>query len=292
MKRYMTFIAAVLCIGMMITAASAQKEIDYTKMVEDTEIMSRIIDKTMKEAFKEAYVEPGFFRRGCQGFYLKGYGVVFLVDVQFPVSDKQVNVVKTEKKETNLWERYEREVRNQPQPEEAKWVTSENKAYDEDKVDRLKERLATVVGEYGARIGQLESDDMISVVVFGRSGRSSDFVLVPNIDKDFTVTVLPELDLKVIQEEIIEEKVTTEREKENAKPRVRKKVIAIAPPASTALAAPPQVPAPFAAPTILGFGPYSKPATTLILTFNRSLLEGKKGSDWEGLLKDAQIVQY
>jgi len=79
MKRYMTFIAAVLCIGMMSTAASAQKEIDYTKMVEDTEIMSRIIDKTMKEAFKEAYVEPGFFRRGCQGFYLKGYGVVFLV---------------------------------------------------------------------------------------------------------------------------------------------------------------------------------------------------------------------
>ena len=40
---------------------------------------------------------------------------------------------------------------------------------------RLKERLASLVGEYSTRIGQLESDDMISVVVFGRPEHRFDF---------------------------------------------------------------------------------------------------------------------
>ena len=35
-----------------------------------------------------------------------------------------------------------------------------------------------------------------------------------------------------------------------------------------------------------------KSATTLILTFKRSQLEGKKGADWEALLKAAEVVEY
>ena len=35
-----------------------------------------------------------------------------------------------------------------------------------------------------------------------------------------------------------------------------------------------------------------KPATTLILTFKRSQLEGKKGTDWEALLAAAEVVEY
>ena len=181
------------------------------------------------------------------------------------------------------------EVRNQPQPEEAKWVASENKAYDEDKVDRLKERLATVVGEYGARIGQLESDDMISLVVFGRSGRSPDFAWTPGLDKTVTFTFQAQ---GAMEGGII--KKVPGREKENSEPKPQKEVVVTESPASTTLVTPPQV---STVPTHIDvhpvpFGSYGKPATTLILTFNRSLLEGKKGSDWERLLKDAQVVQY
>ena len=175
MKFHMTLIAAVLGVGLIVAIASLQQEINYKKMVDDLRVMCRIIDKTMEETFEKdyVYVKSGLFgRRGCQPLYLKGYGVVFLLELQFPVAEVETKVVKTEK-EMDLWERYEREIRHQPQLEAPRWVVGTGEShradsYDTDKVDRLKERLASLVGEYGTRIGQLESDDMISVVVFGR----------------------------------------------------------------------------------------------------------------------------
>ena len=169
MKLYMPLIIAILGVGLVINTISAQDEIDYTEMVEDLKVMCRIIDETMDETFEKDYLKGGFFRRGgCQHLYLKGYGAVFLLDVQFPVAEKEIKVVKTEKK-TNLWEKHEREVRHQSQPEEAVWVwlTDKNESYSKEKVDKLKEQLAYLVGEYGSRIGQLAFDDTISFVVFG-----------------------------------------------------------------------------------------------------------------------------
>lgn len=167
MKFYVTLTIVVLGIGLVAGTASAQDQIDYTEMTEDLKVMCRIIDETMDETFENDYVKGGFFRRGgCQHLYLKGYGPVFLLDVRFPVAEKEMKIVKTEK-ETNLWEKHEREVRHQSQPEEAVWVVGKNESYSKEKVDKLKEQLAYLVGEYGSRIGQLGFDDTISFVVFG-----------------------------------------------------------------------------------------------------------------------------
>ncbi len=181
MKFYMTLIIAMLGVGLVIGTAFAQDKINYTEMVEDLKVMCRIIDKTMNETFENDYVKGGFFRRGgCQHLYLKDYGAMFLLDVRFPVAEKEMKVVKTEKK-TDLWEKYEREVRHQSQPEEAAWVIGKNESYRKEKVDKLKEQLAYLVGEYGSRIGQLTFDDTISFVVFGYS----DFTV--DLEKDFLV---------------------------------------------------------------------------------------------------------
>ena len=167
MKIYMTLIIAMLGIGLVAGTASAQDQINYTEMVEDLKVMCRIVDETMDETFENDYVKGGFFRRGgCQHLYLKGYGPMFLLDVRFPVTEKEMKIVKTEK-EANLWEKHEREVRHQSQPEEAAWVVGKNQSYSKEKVDKLKEQLAYLVGEYGSRIGQLRFDDTISFVVFG-----------------------------------------------------------------------------------------------------------------------------
>ena len=340
MKSYVTLTIAVLGIGLVAGIASAQNQIDYTEMVEDLKVMCRIVDETMAETFEHDYVKGGFFRRGgCQHLYLKGYGAMFLLDVRFPVTEKEMKIVKTEK-EANLWEKHEREVRHQSQPEEAAWVIGKNESYSKEKVEKLKEQLAYLVGEYGSRIGQLAFDDTISFVVFGYPDHAvdleTDFLVEMHVVGDamfHTQETTEELRKKINElrkraselkekqkllenaEEILEakrklegaaeeesqdndKKVISQRgeeiiiaeekheEIEDSKPekgkRSRQLILRVpkplAPPAPTPISVPHRF--------------RGKPATTLVLTFKRSQLEGKKGTDWEALLEAAEVVEY
>ena len=54
------------------------------------------------------------------------------------------------------------------------WTVGHNESYRKEKVDKLKEQLAYLAGEYGSRIGQLGFDDTISFVVFGHSDYAVD----------------------------------------------------------------------------------------------------------------------
>ena len=326
MKFYMTLIIAMLGIGLTNGVVSAQDQIDYTEMVEDLKVMCRIIDETMHETFEHDYVKGGFFRRGgCQHLYLKGYGPMFLLDVRFPVAEKEMKIVKTEKK-TNLWEKHEREVRHQGQLEEAVWVVGNNESYSKEKVDKLKEQLAYLVGEYGSRIGQLGFDDTISFVVFGYPDYTID------LETDFldfewhvvgdamfhTRETTEELRKKVqaIREttqelEEIHRKLegsTEEENQGNAKKVISPREIIIEKKKDEEIEGPqpkkgkrsrklilrvpkPPVPPP-PAPISVPHRFHGKPATTLILTFKRSQLEGKNGTDWEALLEAAEVVEY
>ena len=315
MKFYMTFIIAVLGIGLVAGTASAQDKINYTEMVEDLKVMCRIIDEKMEETFEDDYVKGGFFRRGgCQHLYLKGYGAVFLLDVQFPVAEREIKVAMKEKK-TDLWEKYEREVRYRHRPDGGMWVIGNDESYRKEKVDKLKEQLSYLVGEYGSRIGQLALDDTISFVVFGRSDYAVDLetdimgftrhiigdavqhareVLeetkeIQIVDKEIIekdIEKLEELAEKVNQdsnEKVISQKGKTiiieekqNKEMEDSQPKEGKRLRMLIPPM------PPNFPHRF----------HRKPATTLILTFKRSQLEGKKGTDWEALLEAAEVVEY
>ena len=329
MKFHVTLTIAMLGIGLVSSTVSAQDEINYTEMVEDLKVMCQIIDKTMDETFENDYVKGGFFRRGgCQHLYLKGYGPMFLLDVRFPVTENEMKIVKTEKK-TNLWEKYEREVRHQGQLEEAVWVVGKNESYSKEKVDKLKEQLAYLVGEYGSHIGQLALDDTISFVVFGHSDYTVDLgtdimgfvrtVTVDYGDADAMSHTREALSharealshiremlshpgenleekkekLQVVLEKIeelkekIAEQASQDGDKEEEKDeemkdlepeKVKRFRIPIPPTPPT----PPSVPHRFR----------GKLATTLILTFKRSQLEGKKGADWEALLEAAEVVEY
>ena len=325
MKLYMTLIIATLGVGLVTNTASAQDQIDYTEMVEDLKVMCQIVDETMDEIFENDYVKGGFFRRGgCQHLYLKGYGPVFLLDVRFPVTENEMRIVKTEKK-TNLWEKYERSVRNQNQPEEAVWVAGKNESYSKEKVDKLKKQIAYLVGEYGSRIGQLAFDDTISFVVFGYPDYTVDLetdVLDfewhildharlhsrETIEKlseeiqalhetgqkleakrklDGTAEAESQDDEKkvinrrnetIIIDEEKDEEIEDSQSKKDRQLHLRIQAPPIIPPPPTSISVPHRF--------------HSKPATTLILTFKRNQLEGKKGTDWEALLAAAEVVEY
>ena len=332
MKLYMPLIIAMLGIGLVTGTVSAQDQIDYTAMVEDLKVMCRIIDETMDETFENDYVKGGFFRRGgCQHLYLKGHGAMFLLDVRFPVAEKEMKVVKTEKK-TDLWEKHEREVRHQSHPEEAAWVVGKNESYRKEKVDKLKEQIAYLVGEYGSRIGQLTLDDTISFVVFGYPDYAvdleTDFVVEMHVVEQVADAMSHAREALEGTRETVEElrETITEKEKilkeakEVAKEtkELREKIASqdslddadkviiqkdktiiiegeldeeIEKKGKQLLLLAPVPPTPPAVPS-LPHGFHSKPATTLILNFKRSQLEGKKGSDWEALLKAAEVVEY
>ena len=331
MKFYMTLIIATLGVGLVTGTVSAQDEVNYTEMVEDLKVMCRIVDETMDKTFENDYVKGGFFRKGgCQHLYLKGYGALFLLDVQFPVAEKEIRAVKTKKK-TNMWEKYEREVRDQNQLEETVWVVGKNESYSKEKVDELKAQLAYLAGEYGSRIGQLGFDDTISFVVFGHSGPAVHFDVDLNSEwhtidvmshsvmshSRETIEELKERPKELKEkhqtpreeaEQILEAKrklegtaeedsqdndkkviiqrdetIIIEEEKddemEDSQPQKDKRLRMFIHPIPPI---PPSLP----------HGFHGKPTTTLILTFKRSQLEGKKGADWEALLKAAEVVEY
>ena len=342
MKFYATLIIAVLGAGLVAGIVSAQDEINYTEMVEDLKVMCQIIDEVMHETFEDDYVKGGFFRRGgCQHLYLKGYGPVFLLDVQFPVTEKEMRIVKTEKK-MDLWEKHEREVRRQHQPEEAVWAVSKNESYKKEKVDKLKEQLAYLVAEYGSRVGQLALDDTISFVVFGYPDYTVDIEtdilgfaghvvehvgpnapvqtvkvrVGPNAihtqesieelrekvqelreatkklkvinqklegtaeeeSRDDDKNVIRQRDETIIIEEEKDEEIEDSQSKKGRQLHLRIPVTPIIPPPPIPISVPQRF--------------RGKPATTLILTFKRSQLEGKKGTDWEALLEAAEVVEY
>ena len=319
----------MLGIGLVAGTASAQDQIDYTEMVEDLKVMCRIVDETMEETFENDYVKGGFFRRGgCQHLYLKDYGPMFLLDVRFPVAEKEMKIVKTEK-ETNLWEKHEREVRHQDQLEETAWVVGKNESYSKEKVDKLKEQLAYLVGEYGSRIGQLTLDDTISFVVFGYPDYAVDletdimgFVRTVTVDYGDAdamshtrealshareaLSLVREMlshpgetleetedKLQVVLEKIEElrEKIAEQASQDGDKEEEKDEEMKDLEPEKVKRF---RIPIPPTPPTPPSF-PHrfrGKPATTLILTFKRSQLEGKNGTDWEALLKAAEVVAY
>ena len=332
MNLYMTIIIAVLGVGLVAGTVSAQDEINYTEMVEDLKVMCRIVDEKMDETFENDYVKGGFFRRGgCQHLYLKGYGPVFLLDVRFPVTEKEMRIVKMETK-TDLWEKHEREVRHQGQLEEAAWVVNKNESYSKEKVDKLKEHLAYLVGEYGSRIGQLTFDNTISFVVFGHSGPAVHFdvdldsewhavdvmshsretiekarekIKEPNEKHQELLEKMEQLVKQLIERKRKLEGTAAEESQDNDKKVIsrRDETIIIEEEKDEEIeGSQPQkdkrlrilIPTPPTPPTVpdLPHRFHSKPATTLILTFKRSQLEGKNGTDWETLLEAAEVVEY
>jgi hypothetical protein len=282
MKVYTTLIATLLIIALMAPTVSTQTErkIDYVQMVEDIEIMCRIIDKNMKELFPKASHRTGILgRRGCQGFYLKNYGVIFTLEVQFPVTQKEIAVAPKKKQNADLWQELEREVRHLPHQEDAPPVRQQGKKYDSKKIDKLKERLTYIIGEYSQRIDQLAPNEKISIVVNSRSEHLFNNVspsalhrsLLGDNYKDL-LSLLAESDVAIAKVPIMHRDpagnwVALHVELEAAGKELetlRKEYDQLR----------------------------SSPSTTMILTFNENTLRDATGSDWKQILASADIVQY
>jgi hypothetical protein len=151
-------------------------------------------------------------QRGIQGFYVRGVGALFFIDVKFPVAQPPAETSATKTaKPGDLWDRYEREVEGHAPSDvgsdEALTLLQEGTSigyygsytygtplarfagarasFDKTKVERLKATLFEVLAEYGRRIEALSDNERIVIVVCGVSESmpngmySSTFSLAP-----------------------------------------------------------------------------------------------------------------
>jgi len=170
---------------LVIPAAEFKTE-DILAISNDISVMSRIFEKNLQQAhiapvgtrlfISSNDVLRTFFGRGggaIQTMYLQGYGALFLIKVDLPLSPPlQVEEEKeTKEEETDpVWERTKREMY---EPEEARRRRTDQpeQKYDTEKVENLKTILVKTL-KHTANIRTLKPDESVILAVTG-SGESA-----------------------------------------------------------------------------------------------------------------------
>lgn len=182
---------ALLFLFLMTLASNILAEVNYGELMEDISVMARIIDKTLVGKFPGEYGSEkiGFFggSSGCDGIYLKDYGVVFITDISFPVSAQKVEE-KKEVKPDDLWQQTKEEIeKGASAPTAGTKVVYGNQmlpqqTYDPVKVETLKQELVSLILTYGQNIRNLSPQDSIVIVIKG-STKGSDIFTYQIFDK-------------------------------------------------------------------------------------------------------------
>jgi hypothetical protein len=146
------------------------------KLAEDMQVMSMILEETAnppqdsgRQILFGGRLPRAFFgshfRPAPQATWIDGYGIVFLLEVEYPVIAINVSDAKrsapTEDKEDEIWQRSKNKLKGLDQPE-----TKEEKAvvFDPDRVELLREKLTASLKQ-ASNIRTLSPNDRIVVVV-------------------------------------------------------------------------------------------------------------------------------
>lgn len=153
---------------------------------EDLTIMSRVLQKTASPETKGGSwfrFDFGDLRLGgrsdLDALFLEGYGAVFLLQVDFPLSAPAKETVKgsdAKMERDSAWEEARREVAGKGPPDDLMddedFDDESAGKFDENKVERLKERLTAAL-KSAANVRCLNGSDRVVVQVIGRPGRKS-----------------------------------------------------------------------------------------------------------------------
>jgi len=171
----------------VVVPAGELETADLDAILEDMNVMSRILDKALSGKLGEDYASPPPGRlvaaltgsAGAQGIYLEGYGALFMLQVKFPLLPPPApQAAKPEPEEKSVWEETKRELyepwRVRPilpggPGMRADRVTIRSREYDAQKVENLKGALFEALKEAG-HIRKLKPDDFVVLVVSGGGG--------------------------------------------------------------------------------------------------------------------------
>ncbi|MHC4753325.1 MAG: hypothetical protein ACYTFW_26110 [Planctomycetota bacterium] len=188
------------------TPETIEKSPDFIETtVKDLNIMCHIFDKELKLSGHAGQVEdvyfmlrdtldehlinyPDFFSHGgrkTKGIYLDGYGVLFLIEVNFLLSappQVEENEKPTEGSLDPAWKQAELELYS-PEKLKKKGKGTATIEYDPEKVEELKRKLVKTLKQ-AANIKSLKADESINISVKGRhSAANPTKVLIVRVNK-------------------------------------------------------------------------------------------------------------
>jgi len=156
---------------------------DITMITQDLNIMSRILEKKLNPDQKDrpsvsywgrastsGRPYRSFFsddERTTRAIYVQGYGALFLLKVDFPLSPtpEKIEEEKTEEEIDSVWSQTKREIYTPEEPSKRQRGRSEEK-YDAKKVESLKTTLTEAM-KHAANIRSLKPDEAVILTVRG-----------------------------------------------------------------------------------------------------------------------------
>ena len=151
---------------------------DLVEITQDLQVMSHIFHKifTGPQLVEGLFMIYGdFFGRGSratEAVYLQGYGALFLMEVNIPLSSppkaKETEKDESTQKTDSVWNQAKHEIFH-PSPYNKTRTTDPTERYDEKKVEELKTRLIKAL-KHAANMRNLEPDESIILTVIGEGG--------------------------------------------------------------------------------------------------------------------------
>lgn len=166
-----------------VIPASEMKAEDLVTIMEDMRVMSRIFDKKLDLSPGGISLGRGygfsFFgssARSTEAIFLQGYGALFLMKVDFPLSPpaEEQEEVEEELKEhiDELWEETRQEIYEPADARRRRTDEEEKEEYDEEKVEEMKETLIKAL-KHTTNIRNLKADESVIITVAGSGDSSS-----------------------------------------------------------------------------------------------------------------------
>lgn len=184
---------------LLVVPAPAASGEQVAQVREDLTIMSRLLQKAASpdgQGQNRFRFDFGDLRLGgradLDAMYLDGYGAVFVLNVDFPLSAPATDEPKkadTKEKRDEAWEKARREVAGKGEPDDLdddSEAADENRGFDGGKVDRLKQRILAAL-KSAANIRELKPNDRVIVQVTGKGGKRSKAVMAYSGDRSATL---------------------------------------------------------------------------------------------------------
>lgn len=160
---------------------------DSVAIKEELAIMGRLIEKSLQpESERKSNpfrLEFGGIHLGgrndLDALYLEGYGVVFFIEVDYPLAPapaREEKPTETRPAKDDAWEQARREVRGEPDPDEEipgiAIFTSEARPFDAARVDALKERMIEAL-QQARNLKCLRDSETVTLVISGVAPREA-----------------------------------------------------------------------------------------------------------------------
>ena len=204
--------------SVLVIPAADMKAEDLLTITEDMNVMSRIFERNLQRAHivpvgtsifasKQNVLSRLFVRGGqtTQSMYLQGYGALFLMTVDFPLSPgPQVQEEKQTQEDEDVdpvWEQMKREMYEPEAARRRRTIEAKEEKYDAEKVAELKESLIKAL-KHAANIRNLKPDESVILTVTGGGGSAGLVSQVTStdgkmfvVDSDGTTRIIQDLAL-------------------------------------------------------------------------------------------------